>query len=326
MTTSSKPELQLGSVVVGRWKRGRYRVERLLGEGANGRVYLVQKDGNGYAMKVGANAVDFQSEINVLQSLAGQNRPGMKPFLFDVDDLHAPNGRQYPFYLMKYVRGATLASYLKQQGSEWFPLVGLNLLGKLAWLHQAGWVFGDLKIENVMVGDYGQVELVDFGGVTAAGKSVRQWTELYDRGYWNGGSRSADPKYDLFSFSVLCILLHEPKRLHGLTKELLPRNRSALELMSLAQSCPALKPVSGWLRSALKGEFADAAEGAEAWRSLMSGHARSGGEDAAPVRSLLDRRETRHPSATPGWLKGLAAASGILLAFSIIWLLRAMLL
>lgn len=306
MTTSFKLELRRGTIVVGKWKGNRYRVERLLGEGANGKVYLVQKDRDWYALKVGADAVDLQSEINVLGSLAGKKGQGMEPFLFDVDDLYGPNGKEYPFYIMRYVRGVTLDAYLRQQGSQWFPLVGLNLLGKLAKLHRAGWVFGDLKVENVMVADYGHVELVDFGGVTAIGKSVRQFTEIYDRGYWNSGSRSADPQYDLFSFAVLCIQLHEPKRLHALTKELLPQNRSLLELSGLLSGSPELKPVAGWLKRALEGGFADAAEGAEAWRLLMH------------------RRETRRPSSTPGWLKGLVATTSVLLAISIYWLLRNM--
>lgn len=302
MTTSFKLELRRGSVVVGKWKLGRYRVERLLGEGANGKVYLVQRDREWLAMKVGADAVDLQSEINVMKSLDKQKSYGAEPFLYDVDDLYGPDGREYSFYIMRYVRGSTLASYLKEQGNEWFPLVGLNLLGKLAKLHRAGWVFGDLKVENVMVADYGHVELVDYGGVTAVGKSIRQFTEIYDRGYWNGGPRSADPKYDLFSFALLCIQLHEPKRLHALTKELLPQNRSMVELLEIAQGSQALKPVLGWLRRALAGEFANAAEGAEAWRVL------------------LHRRDTRRSASIPGWLKGLVATSGFLLAASIFWL------
>ncbi|MHA6481527.1 serine/threonine protein kinase [Paenibacillus sp. strain BS8-2] len=304
MTTSFKLELRRGAIVVGKWKGGRYKVDRLLGEGANGKVYLVQNDRDWYALKVGSDAVDLQSEINVLKSLAGQKSQGLEPFLFDVDDLYGPGGKEYPFYIMRYVRGTTLGAYLNQQGSQWFPLVGLNLLGKLSKLHRAGWVFGDLKIENVMVADYGHVELVDFGGVTAIGRSIRQFTEIYDRGYWNGGSRSADPRYDLFSFAVLCIQLHEPKRLHALTKELLPQNRSPQELTSLLANSQMLKPVAGWLRKALDGGFVDASEGAEAWRLLMH------------------RRETHRASSTPGWLKGLAATTSVLLAISIYWLLR----
>lgn len=304
MTTSFKIDLLHGMVVTGKWKHGQYRVERLLGEGANGKVYLVQRDRSWYALKLGMDALDLQSEINVLQSIAKQKQHGQEPFLFDVDDLCGPDGREYPFYIMRYVRGSTLGGYLKQQGMEWFPLVGLNLLGKLAKLHHAGWVFGDLKVENVIVADYGYVELVDYGGVTGAGKAIRQFTEIYDRGYWNEGSRSADPGYDLFSFGVLCIQLHEAKRLHQLTVELLPQNRSAGELIQIAESSPALKPIAGWLRKAFAGQFTDTGEASEAWRSLMY------------------RRDAHRTSATPRWLKGLAAASAVLLGTSVYWLLR----
>lgn len=307
MTTSFKVDLRRGMVVTGKWKQGRYRIERLLGEGANGKVYLVQRDRNWFALKVGSDAIDLQSEINVLQSIASQKQQGQEPFLFDVDDLYGSDGREYPFYIMRYVLGTTLSVYLKQQGSEWFPLVGLNLLVKLSRLHQAGWVFGDLKVENVLVGDYGHVELVDFGGVTAAGKGIRQFTEIYDRGYWNGGTRSADAKYDLFSFGVLCIQLHEEKKLHQLTLEMLPQNRSAAELMQIVHNSPKLKPIAGWLNKAFAGQFADAGEGAAAWRMLMH------------------RSDTHRSARIPAWLKGLAVASAILLATSVYWLLRNML-
>lgn len=304
MTTSFKVDLRRGMVVTGKWRQGRYRVERLLGEGANGKVYLVQRDRNWYAMKLGMDALDLQSEINVLQSIAKQKQRVQESYLFDVDDLYGPDGKEYPFYVMRYVLGAKVNEYLKQQGTEWFPLVGLNLLGKLDKLHQAGWVFGDLKVENVLVADYGHVELVDYGGVTAVGKSIRQFTEIYDRGYWNEGSRSADPRYDLFSFAMLCIQLHEPKRLHQLIAELLPQNRSAIELMQLVESSPALKPVSSWLRKAFAGQFTDAGDAAAAWRLLMH------------------RRDTHRASSTPRWLKGLAVASAVLLGTSAYWLLR----
>ncbi|MFD0962089.1 protein kinase domain-containing protein [Paenibacillus chungangensis] len=307
MTTSFKVDLRRGSVVNGKWRGAKYRVERLLGEGANGKVYLVQRGAEWLALKVGADSIDLQSEINVLRSLAGAKKRSAEAFLYDVDDWRAPDGTEYPFYTMKYVRGTTVAAYLQRFGREWFPLAALNLLKKLAELHASGWIFGDLKVENVMVSDYGYVELVDFGGATAAGKSVRQFTEIYDRGYWNEGSRSADYQYDLFSFAVLCIQLHEPKRLHELSRSLLPQNRSAEDLMGIVDHCAALKPLSAWLRRALTGGFRHAGEAAEAWRQLMH-----------------RKRYPHRSSVMPGWLKGLAAVSSVLLAVSLYWLLRNM--
>lgn len=292
--------------VTGKWRQQRYRIEKLLGEGANGKVYLVERDRVWYAMKVGMDTVDLQSEINVLQSLAAQRRKGKEAFLYDVDDLQMPGGKEYPFYIMRYVRGVTLPNYLAQHGMEWFPLLGLHLLNKLADLHRAGWVFGDLKAENVMALDYGHVELIDFGGVTEAGRSVRQFTEIYDRGYWNMGSRSADGAYDLFSFAVLCIQLHEPKKLLQLMKEQLPQYRSAEELLRLAAGSAGLKPYSAWLEKALKGQFKDTASAAEVWRQI------------------LHRRGKLRPASVPLWIKGLFAVSLLLLAGTIYWLLKDM--
>ncbi len=306
MTTSFEWSPSRGTVVRGKWKQGSYRVERLLGEGANGKVFLVERERNWYALKIGADAVDLQSEVNVLQSIAKQKgRLGAASFLVDVDDLHASDGKDYPFYVMKYVRGITLSDYLAKEGSDWFPVVGYSLLVRLSELHDAGWTFGDLKIENVLVANYGRVELVDYGGVTAFGKGVRQFTEIYDRGYWNAGTRTADAGYDLFSFAVLCIQLHESRRLSQLTSTLLPQNRMPDELLKLAYASPSLKPLHSWLRMSLLGEFKNARAAASAWQQWM--HRPGNRRKSAPA---------------PRWMKGLFIASALLLATTVYWLLR----
>lgn len=306
MTTSFDWSLPRGTVVRGKWKQGSYRIERLLGEGANGKVFLVERNRNWYALKIGADAVDLQSEVNVLQSIAKQQRGARsEAFLVDVDDLRAMDGKDYPFYVMRYIRGATLSDYLARHGMDWFPVVGYSLLGKLGDLHDAGWIFGDLKVENVMVADYGRVHLVDYGGVTAAGKGVRQFTEIYDRGYWNAGSRIAEPGYDLFSFAVLCIQLHDSRRLSNLIGGMLPQMRTPDELLRLAGAIPALKPLLGWLRKALYGEFSSTREAAAAWQQWMH---RPGIK--------------RFSAPTPVWVKGLFLGSAVLLATTIYWLLQ----
>lgn len=297
----SELRLAPGTVLTGKWKRGRYRIERLLGEGANGKVYLVEHNRRLYAMKVGGDTVDLQSEINVLRSLANRKR-GAEPFLLAVDDF-TYGGKDYPFYIMRYVRGSVLHDYLQREGADWFPLVGFHLLGRLAALHEAGWVFGDLKRENVMVGAYGRVELVDYGGATKIGRSVRQFTEIYDRGYWNAGSRTAEGSYDLFSFAVLCIHLFESRRLMHLSQTLLPQNRSVAELIRLTDGHPALKPFAGWLARALRGEFASAREGAAAWQRVMYG----GGVKMSRPRA-------------GNWAAGLFAGTLLALAAAIVWM------
>lgn len=101
----------------------------------------------------------------------------------EVDDF-TYQGREIPFYVMRYVQGEPLCAFLARRGPRWLDVAGLRLLQQLGRLHHSGWVFGDLKPENVLVGAYGDVELIDYGGVTSEGHSVKQFTEWYDRGFW----------------------------------------------------------------------------------------------------------------------------------------------
>lgn len=290
----SKLALKKGSLIVGKWNGHKYKVEKLLGEGANGKVYLVSRDWNWYALKIGLDAVDIQSEINALKMLAKEQKGEADSYLKDIDDYVLPSGQTYAFYTMRYVKGMHITDYIQKYGAEWFSLLGLNLLKHLARLHSKGWIFGDIKVENIMVTEYGHIELIDFGGATQIGKAVKQFTELYDRGYWNSGSRSADPQYDLFSFAVLCVQLFASRRLHLLTKDTIPQNRTPDELLALAKQIPELQHYLGWLMKAWEGQFANGQEAAEAWRVIAH-----------------KRKTTIKNSKTPVWLKVLAIASSL---------------
>lgn len=290
----SNLSLKKGSIVVGKWNGHKYKVEKLLGEGANGTVYLVSRDWNWYALKIGLDAVDIQSEINALKMLASEKSAAEDSYLKDIDDYVLANGQTFAFYTMRYVKGMHITDYIQKYGSEWFSLLGLNLLKHLARLHDKGWIFGDIKVENIMVTDYGHIELIDFGGATQFGKGVKQFTELYDRGYWNSGSRSADPKYDIFSFAVLCVQLFAPRRLQQLTKGSMTQNRTADELLAIAKQVPELQHYLGWLMKAWEGQFANGQIAAEAWRTIAH-----------------KRKATIKNSKTPTWLKLLAIASSL---------------
>lgn len=260
-----------------------------------------------YALKIGMQVEDLQAEANVLASLDQRER-GRPPFLLDVDDAEW-QGRQLPFYVMQYVPGVPVKAYLAEHGNAWFGVVGFRLLNRLAELHDAGWAFGDIKSDNILVTDYGRVSLVDYGGMTALGRSVRQFTEVYDRGYWSAGSRTADPGYDLFSVAVLWIHALDGKRLLHMTKMLLPQNRHPRELMALVRSRTELKPMEGWMERALWGRFKNAREASEHWRVCMK---------ASSATSMTPGR-----GRVPPWMAGLFAASLLLcITAAAFWLLQ----
>lgn len=314
--------LRPGSLVTGIWNNQQYRIVRMLGSGANGVVYYVtrQQDANtihkrreqGFAMKVGADTVEFQSEINGLTSLEVDRRKHAvragrqyaRPFLVEADDVEI-EGKKYPYYIMRYVSGVTLSDYLTKHGLDWFGILGGKLLRRLSELHANGWIFSDLKAENVLVSAEGEVDLVDYGGITPVGGSIRQFTEWYDRGYWNGGLRSADIGYDLFSFAVLTVHLFQKEQLQHCVRKSLPQVRQQEDLMEIIRQCPKLKPYQKWLERAIYGGFKTTEEAVELWRQI-SRH--------------VYRTVPRPAHPTPRWLKVSFATSLVLLLMLLVYL------
>ncbi|WP_245595955.1 protein kinase domain-containing protein [Paenibacillus taiwanensis] len=314
--------LKSGEKITGLWNNRTYRIVRLLGQGANGVVYYVERvrsNGDhsrpveGYALKVGGDAIEFQSEINALKALekikrqqASGSRVGRdeaRPFLVEADDTEIA-GQKIPFYVMRYVPGMTLSVYMRKRGSDWFGFIGGKLLSRLEWLHENGWVFGDIKADNVLVRQDGDVELVDYGGLTPAGSSIRQFTEWYDRGYWNAGSRVADFGYDLFSFAVLTVHLFNEEKLKQRIAGVLPQIRQREDLMAIIRECPVLNPYESWLCRAIHSKFHSTRQAKEEW---------------VRISKQVYRMPRRAPRPTPSWLKMSFAGSALLLLISVLY-------
>lgn len=153
---------------------GRYKVERLLGEGAAGTVWLVRDtrekgrvwavkeldySGLTYSEQQEAAAL-FQREAEMLQQLEHTCLP-------KVIEHFSEQGRQY--LVMERVEGPTLESIAKgnpgalQEGEvlRW----AVQLCEVLHYLHtlEPPVVYRDLKPANVMVSVRGPIKLIDFG-------------------------------------------------------------------------------------------------------------------------------------------------------------------
>ncbi|NBI30824.1 protein kinase family protein [Chengkuizengella marina] len=270
MTTSYKSTnttvLHEGFKIQGKWNKKNYEIQRLLGEGTSGKVYLVNYNQNVFAMKIGLDEISLQSEINVIKKINKKLEPDKKIFI-DSDDFEL-NGKIYSFYIMKYIQGLDAKLFLNSNGQQWFHLVGLNILNQLQKLHQMNFIFGDLKIENVIVSEFGKVTLIDYGGVTPKGRSIKQFTEIYDRGYWINGTRKADEAYDIFSFAILCLILTGALSISNLTSE----KRSGSYLLKRAKTNPHCKRMIPFLEKALNGTFSSTRCAREEWKKLMYGN------------------------------------------------------
>lgn len=272
LSTLYHSELPAGTKVTGRARGQQYVIQRTLGKGTNGIVYLVNSmQGQQYALKMATVNHNLQPEIKLLVSLHKHwkrtGRNDSNRYLYDADD-YEEAGQSIPFYVMKYVKGQPLSAFLRSKGSDKIGMAGLGVLEILLELHESGWVFGDLKAEHVIITEAGQVELIDYGGARPQGQSIHQFTEWYDRKYWKAGSQTGDYAYDLFAFAVICLKLFNEPGLHHIIATQLPQMRNENDLVTLIDKTPGLRLYSSWLKKAVKGEFRSTREAFYNWKAL----------------------------------------------------------
>jgi len=118
----------------------------------------------------------FLREAEVLANLAHPNIPPI--YSRGTDDL----GRA--FYSMKLIQGKTLQKILKQLAAGEPETTGAFTLQRLleifrkvcdgvAFAHAKGYLHRDLKPENIMVGEFGEVLVMDWGLAVAFGEQVK---------------------------------------------------------------------------------------------------------------------------------------------------------
>lgn len=254
-TKSQVCKVSPGTVITGKWHKKSYRIVRPLGQGANGIVYLAESMNGPVALKISENGVTITSEVNVLKHFSKVQGSALGPSFIDVDDWIRP-GYTSPisFYVMEYIKGETFLSFVEKRGKEWAGILCLQLLSDLDRLHQNGWVFGDLKPDNLLVtGNPPRIRCIDVGGTTVQGRAIKEFTEFFDRGYWGTGSRKAEPSYDLFAVAMIFINTAYPNRFTR-------TEQPVKQLKSIIANTDSLSKIDTVLYQAIDGKYQRAAE------------------------------------------------------------------
>ncbi len=148
----------------------RYAIGEVIGRGGVGAVYRgtdhnLDRD---VAIKIlaeeHAHNADLAERFVDEARIAGRlEHPGVVP-VHEVG--HRPDGR--PFFSMKLVEGATLSELLASRTGlrddrRRFLMIFEKVCETLAYAHAHGVVHRDVKPSNVMVGSFGEVQLMDWG-------------------------------------------------------------------------------------------------------------------------------------------------------------------
>jgi serine/threonine protein kinase len=150
---------------------GRYRIERLLGSGSMGNVYLARdaeldrpvavKTLRDLVLDAEMRDVFLSRFQNEARAAARLHHPNIVQ-IFDVGD----DPDLGPYLVFEYVQGHTLKQEIRKRG----PLPRQRLLevaqqvgDALATAHVAGVIHRDLKPENLLITENGHVKLADFG-------------------------------------------------------------------------------------------------------------------------------------------------------------------
>jgi serine/threonine protein kinase len=140
----------------------RYDLESEIGRGGMGVVYAVRD--RQLDRRVALKVLDF-ALAGEAQLIARLEHPAIVP-IYEMGRL--PDGR--PFYAMKLVSGARLDRYLAGQPPLTERLRVIRRVSEaLAFAHSRGIIHRDLKPQNVMVGPFGEVYVMDWGVDAVAG-------------------------------------------------------------------------------------------------------------------------------------------------------------
>ena len=203
---------------------GPFLIEKELGSGAMGAVYLARyiKNNHRVAIKIMSSAINsnassslvarFEREAEILKNL---NNPNIVR-LFGIGKF---KGLRY--YAMEVIDGETLEAILLRKGAfSWDETIelGKQICNALQHAHDNGVVHRDIKLSNLMVTKQGVLKLTDFGiakdldGTLLTGANCAIGTAAYMSPEQCRGESTITGKSDLYSLGVVLFELLTGKR------------------------------------------------------------------------------------------------------------------
>ena len=165
---------------LGTGEHERFFLLQHLGKGSLGEVDLVRDrfDGCSYARK--CVALEDEEHLGVLQREFRLRTRLAHPQIPAAYEFRRDPARGVAYLILDYVDGEDVVAAAKALGSESLPLLLLQALNAVRWLHRRGVIHGDLKPDNLFVegiaaGVEPMVRLLDLGTAVDLASGETEW-------------------------------------------------------------------------------------------------------------------------------------------------------
>lgn len=203
------PELEPGNVIDG------YLVLQELHASSRSQLYLVEDKETKQKMVMKTPSVNFSDDMAYIERLIMEEWVGSRiDSEYVVKVIRPVRPRKFLYYLVEYVSGGTLKTWITKNPNpdlkEVMRLVEQMVKG-LRKFHRKEALHQDLKPDNVVLDEYNNVKIIDFGSVHISGvteiqapivRDIILGTDEYAAPEYKLGRKSG-VKSDLFSLAII---------------------------------------------------------------------------------------------------------------------------
>ena len=257
---------------------GRYEIQRRLGRGGMGTVYVAHDPvlGRMVAIKMFAGDLDMPDAserfAREARAAAALSHPNIVT-IFDFGEFASQ-----PYIVMEYVPGDTMANLIRRK-------TPITIADKLRWMselcagagyaHQMSLVHRDIKHANLMIDRSGRVRILDFGIARMLGIASNTAVMIGTPGYMAPEQITGEPvdhRSDLFSIGVVFYeLLAYAEPFPGDTLPMITHRIVHEEPTPLEQLAPDLSPdIIAIVRQAMRKRSAERFKDAETLRIAIA--------------------------------------------------------